>query len=436
MAVYFPRGHQYFRAIKKKFTHDLNGARKNHAEGFAFVTNQELCLAERQTLIDQWPGHVELYHLERLTTILDTPAMASVRKQFLGIDFDYRPRGGRGGDAEAKSGGAAVGGTGGDAGPSGDGGRGGNAFASDGTSLAIGGKGGRGGVVTGGPGGNTTGSIGDIVIGGDGGEAPQPDGRGGRGGRNSALHLLGLAHEIPRLPDGRYPGEGGRGANSPEYDGKVATVKSLLRDYYDRLPTPVSFPDRHAAVPLDWLNARLLQMGVPWRVQLDEVEFTFIDCTKFPSESFIQSIAGNVAPRSSEQRQGVPKGIALITCHRIEWKNAAENAAVPRNFTFTIDAFEFEQFPAECSPFAVYVLLSGSGMMEFSLNLIAPNKETLWERKLVAAHWGEIGACEFSFTVDKLRIPRPGVYSFRLCHGNEVLLERPIVFRLGQRQQP
>ena len=30
---------------------------------------------------------VELYHLERITAILDTPAMVGVRKQFLGIDF-------------------------------------------------------------------------------------------------------------------------------------------------------------------------------------------------------------------------------------------------------------------------------------------------------------------------------------------------------------
>ena len=26
--------------------------------------------------------------------------------------------------------------------------------------------------------------------------------------------------------------------------------------------------------------------------------------------------------------------------------------------------------------------------------------------------------------------PWPGIYRFRLCYGNEVLLERPIVFRL------
>jgi hypothetical protein len=54
----------------------------------AFVTNQELRLAEREALRKAAGSlPVELYHLERITTILDTPAMAGVRKQFLGIDF-------------------------------------------------------------------------------------------------------------------------------------------------------------------------------------------------------------------------------------------------------------------------------------------------------------------------------------------------------------
>lgn len=88
MAVYFPRGQQSFADIAKKFDDDLNGAKSNQAQGFAFVTNQELRLAERKTLTDKWAGCVDLLHLERLTAILDTPAMATVRKQFLGIDYE------------------------------------------------------------------------------------------------------------------------------------------------------------------------------------------------------------------------------------------------------------------------------------------------------------------------------------------------------------
>jgi hypothetical protein len=86
MGVYFPRGQQTFTDIEKKFLADLEGAQKNKAEGFAFVTNQELRLAERQILNSAWQERVELYHLERLTAILDAPEMAQVRKQFLGIE--------------------------------------------------------------------------------------------------------------------------------------------------------------------------------------------------------------------------------------------------------------------------------------------------------------------------------------------------------------
>jgi hypothetical protein len=89
MAVYFPRGQQPFAAIKKKFLSDLRGARSNRAEGFAFITNQELALARRAELVRAAsPLDVELYHLERITTILDSPPLAAVREQFLGLTLD------------------------------------------------------------------------------------------------------------------------------------------------------------------------------------------------------------------------------------------------------------------------------------------------------------------------------------------------------------
>jgi hypothetical protein len=88
VAVYFPRGRQRFAVIKKKFRDDLSAARTNNVDGLLFVTNQELRLAERQTLSDSWPKHVEIYHLERITAVLDKPEMYSVRKQFLDIDPD------------------------------------------------------------------------------------------------------------------------------------------------------------------------------------------------------------------------------------------------------------------------------------------------------------------------------------------------------------
>jgi hypothetical protein len=87
MAVYFPRGQQDFTTIKAKFIGDLAGAAKNTATGIAFVTNQELRLAERAELqTAAGAAALDLFHLERITAILDKPNMAGIRKQFLGID--------------------------------------------------------------------------------------------------------------------------------------------------------------------------------------------------------------------------------------------------------------------------------------------------------------------------------------------------------------
>lgn len=85
MAVYFPRGKKSFNDIKEKLLHDFAGVALNNADGLAFVTNQELSLRERSELQESVAGSVEIYHLERITAILDKPAMLSVRAQFLGI---------------------------------------------------------------------------------------------------------------------------------------------------------------------------------------------------------------------------------------------------------------------------------------------------------------------------------------------------------------
>ncbi len=88
MAVYFPRGQQSISGITDKLTSDVEKAKSQTPApvGVAFVTNQELRLAEREAL-GKVGGDtkVELYHLERVTTVLDRPHMAGVREQFLGI---------------------------------------------------------------------------------------------------------------------------------------------------------------------------------------------------------------------------------------------------------------------------------------------------------------------------------------------------------------
>lgn len=86
MAVYFPRGQKSYSQIKKKFRVDLVGVSQNAAAGIAFVTNQELALGERAGLRKlAKPYVIEIYHLERVASILDRPEMSGVREQFLDI---------------------------------------------------------------------------------------------------------------------------------------------------------------------------------------------------------------------------------------------------------------------------------------------------------------------------------------------------------------
>ncbi|MCL2362272.1 MAG: hypothetical protein FWC73_10720 [Defluviitaleaceae bacterium] len=86
--VYFPRGEKSFKKIKDKFTADLEGVEANNASGIAFVTNQELSLSERQDLIEMNQNvEIEIYHLERISTILNTPKNYGVRLEFLDIEM-------------------------------------------------------------------------------------------------------------------------------------------------------------------------------------------------------------------------------------------------------------------------------------------------------------------------------------------------------------
>jgi hypothetical protein len=115
MAAYFPRGQKEFSTIKEKFINDLAGVAENAAIGIVFVTNQELRLAEREELRGlKQAVHVDLFHLERITAVLDQPKMASIRKQFLNIDQSDP---GKALEFKTGDGGAAIGGVrGGDSG--------------------------------------------------------------------------------------------------------------------------------------------------------------------------------------------------------------------------------------------------------------------------------------------------------------------------------
>lgn len=88
MAAYFPRGQQSFGDIRDKFVGDHAGVAANDARGIAFVTNQEITVSERRQLAELVsPTPVEIFHIERITAILDQPAMHPVREQFLQISI-------------------------------------------------------------------------------------------------------------------------------------------------------------------------------------------------------------------------------------------------------------------------------------------------------------------------------------------------------------
>ena len=86
MAVSFTVEPQSLAKTKRKLISDSVGVTKHDAEGIAFVTNQELSIGDRSTLADAIEYKLDLYHLERITAILDQPTMNQVRYQFLGIE--------------------------------------------------------------------------------------------------------------------------------------------------------------------------------------------------------------------------------------------------------------------------------------------------------------------------------------------------------------
>jgi hypothetical protein len=119
------------------------GVEFNKADALAFVTNQKISLAKRDVLKSAGKVPIELFHLERITVILDKPEMVGVRKQFLGIDYDEANLvllGGEGGKDFSAGGGG--GGALGFAAQGGDGGPGGNIIL-DGHPGEVPGAGGR-----------------------------------------------------------------------------------------------------------------------------------------------------------------------------------------------------------------------------------------------------------------------------------------------------
>ena len=231
---------------QKKFLSDLQKAEKQQppVDRFLFVTNQELRLAEREEL-EELARDIEvgLYHLERITVVLDSPEMQGVRSQYLGIETDS-------GD--------------------GRGGRGGSGYVTGDRATVIAGKGGRGGAGgRGGDGGSGYVSGNDAFIkAGDGGDAPQPGGQGGRGARGP-LDMFGTPSHLWGA------GRGGRGAGTPEFIRLGTVLSRVCREYSERFPQDAPHIDAGLEqVPTDWLNQRLAELGERWQVDGDDTTRT------------------------------------------------------------------------------------------------------------------------------------------------------------------
>jgi len=82
-AAFFPATLPRFREVKDKFIHDLTGVAKNSADAMAFFVNQHLTIGEREELRSQSPNpEVEIYHLERIRDLLDSPKGCGIRLEY------------------------------------------------------------------------------------------------------------------------------------------------------------------------------------------------------------------------------------------------------------------------------------------------------------------------------------------------------------------
>jgi fido (protein-threonine AMPylation protein) len=87
-AVYFPPTDKDFAAIKRKFTGDYGGIARHQADGgFAFFVNKQLTMGERDALSSLSSVPTELYHLERMRHVLDTPRGYGIRLEYLRISM-------------------------------------------------------------------------------------------------------------------------------------------------------------------------------------------------------------------------------------------------------------------------------------------------------------------------------------------------------------
>lgn len=125
----------------------------------------------------------------------------------------------------------------------------------------------------------TNGGIGDLVIGGMGGEADQPDGRGGRGGLSPGAEYLSGTHQPhmkrPYWGDGEpHFGRGADGPDTPQYHARRLIIELMKAEYLgaNAYFTTAVWYERDA-VPVDALNAMLAKAGHGWTVAIIDNEY-------------------------------------------------------------------------------------------------------------------------------------------------------------------
>ena len=85
-AAYFPPTPATLRDIESKFEHDFGGVAANNAQAFAFFVNQPLTIGERQQILRlAGQTRTELYHLDRIRSLLDAPKGCGIRLEYLRI---------------------------------------------------------------------------------------------------------------------------------------------------------------------------------------------------------------------------------------------------------------------------------------------------------------------------------------------------------------
>lgn len=84
-ACYFPTGEQSFTLLKNKFNKDIEGVKKNEADGFIFITNQKITQVNREKFVEKHKFSIDIYHNERILTLLNAPAGYGIRLEYLNI---------------------------------------------------------------------------------------------------------------------------------------------------------------------------------------------------------------------------------------------------------------------------------------------------------------------------------------------------------------